>query len=58
MYSDKKSILQLVALLKAHGVRKMVLCPGSRNAAIVHTLANVEDFTRSEERRVGKECSS
>lgn len=45
MYSDKKSILQLVALLKAHGVRKMVLCPGSRNAVIVHTLANVEDFT-------------
>ena len=45
MYSDKKSILQLVALLKAHGVRKMVLCPGSRNAAIVHTLANIDDFT-------------
>ena len=35
MYSDKKNILQLVALLKAHGVRKIVLCPGSRNAAIV-----------------------
>ncbi len=33
MYSDKKNILQLVALLKAHGVRKIVLCPGSRNAA-------------------------
>ena len=31
MYSDKKNILQLVALLKAHGVRKIVLCPGSRN---------------------------
>ena len=45
MYSDKKNILQLVALLKAHGVRKIVLCPGSRNAAIVHTLANIEDFT-------------
>ena len=45
MYSDKKNILQLVALLKAHGIRKMVLCPGSRNAAIVHTLANIEDFT-------------
>ena len=28
MYSDKKNILQLVALLKAHGVRKIVLCPG------------------------------
>ena len=26
MYSDKKNILQLVALLKAHGVRKIVLC--------------------------------
>lgn len=45
MYSDKKSILQLAALLKAHGVRKIVLCPGSRNAAIVHTLANIEYFT-------------
>ena len=45
MYSDKKSILQLAALLKAHGVRKMVLCPGSRNAAIVHTFANIEEFT-------------
>lgn len=45
MYSDKKSILQLAALLKAHGVKKVVLCPGSRNAAIVHTLANIEDFT-------------
>lgn len=45
MYSEKKSILQLVALLKAHGVTKVVLCPGSRNAAIVHTLANLPEFT-------------
>lgn len=45
MYSDKKSILQLAALLKAHGVKKLVLCPGSRNAAIVHTLANMDGFT-------------
>ncbi|WP_297329781.1 2-succinyl-5-enolpyruvyl-6-hydroxy-3-cyclohexene-1-carboxylic-acid synthase [uncultured Bacteroides sp.] len=44
MYSNKKNILQLVALLKAHGVKKIVLCPGSRNAALVHTLVNVEDF--------------
>ena len=44
MYSDKKSILQLAALLKAHGVKKIVLCPGSRNAPIVHTLSNIEDF--------------
>ena len=45
MYSDKKNIQQLAALLKAHHVKKIVLCPGSRNAAIVHTLANMEDFT-------------
>lgn len=45
MYSEKKSILQLVALLKAHGVTKIVLCPGSRNAAIIHTLANLPEFT-------------
>ena len=32
MYSDKKNILQLVALLEAHGITKVVLCPGSRNA--------------------------
>lgn len=44
MYSDKKSILQLAALLRAHGVRKFVLCPGSRNAAIVQTLTAVEEF--------------
>lgn len=45
MYSDKRNILQLVALLRAHGVRKVVLCPGSRNAAIVHTLTHIEEFT-------------
>ena len=45
MYSDKKNILQLVALLRAHGVTKVVLCPGSRNAPIVHTLARHPDFT-------------
>lgn len=45
MYTDKKSILQLAALLKAHGIRKIVLCPGSRNIPIVQTLANIPDFT-------------
>ena len=37
MYTDKKNILQLVALLEAHGITKVVLCPGSRNTPIVHT---------------------
>ena len=45
MYTDKKNILQLVALLQAHGITKIVLCPGSRNIPIVHTLSNHPDFT-------------
>ena len=45
MFTDKKSILQLAALLRAHGVKKIVLCPGSRNIPIVQTLANIPDFT-------------
>lgn len=45
MYSDKKNILQLVALLQAHGVTQVVLCPGSRNAPIVHTLIGHPAFT-------------
>lgn len=45
MYSEKKSILQLVALLEAHGVKKIVLCPGSRNSPLVQSLANHAAFT-------------
>lgn len=45
MYSDKKNILQLVALLKAHGIRNVVLCPGSRNTPLIHTFANHQFFT-------------
>lgn len=45
MYSDKKNILQLVALLIEHGVSQVVVCPGSRNAPLVHTLASHPFFT-------------
>lgn len=45
MYSDKKNILQLVALLKEHDIRNVVLCPGSRNIPIVQTLAQHPFFT-------------
>ncbi|WP_321479925.1 2-succinyl-5-enolpyruvyl-6-hydroxy-3-cyclohexene-1-carboxylic-acid synthase [uncultured Bacteroides sp.] len=45
MYSDKKNVLQLVALLQAHHITKVVLCPGSRNSPIVHTLASNPAFT-------------
>ena len=56
MYSDKKNILQLVALLEAHGVKKVVLCPGSRNAPIVHTISthpSVECYAITDERTAG-----
>ncbi len=45
MYSDKKSVLQLVALLKAHDITHVVLSPGSRNAPLIHSLATDKDFT-------------
>jgi len=45
MYSEKKSVLQLVALLKAHDIMHLVLTPGSRNAPLIHSLATDKDFT-------------
>lgn len=44
MLSDKENILQLVALMKAHGIEDVVLCPGSRNAPIVHTISQLSEF--------------
>ena len=38
MLTNKNNILQLIALLHQHGVEDVVLCPGSRNAPIVHSL--------------------
>ena len=38
MYSDKKNILQLVALLIEHGVSNIVLCPGSRNTPLIQSI--------------------
>ena len=42
VFSDKKNILQLVALLKAHGVRNIVCCPGSRNTPLLMAFAREE----------------
>ncbi len=42
--STNISIQQLVALMKAYAIRHVVVCPGSRNAPIVHTIAN-SDFS-------------
>ena len=44
MYSDKENVNILTALLVAHGVRHAVVCPGSRNAPIVHNLNECPDI--------------
>ena len=46
----------LTSLLVAHGVRRAVVCPGSRNAAIVHNLnecPDIECFPVTDERSAG-----
>ena len=45
MYSDKDSVNILTALLVSHGIRHAVVCPGSRNAPIVHNLNECPDIT-------------
>ncbi len=38
MYSNKDNVNMLTALLVKHGIRHAVVCPGSRNAPLVHNL--------------------
>lgn len=45
MYSSKKNIQQLVALMLEHGVANVVLSPGSRNAPLIHTFTQHPGFT-------------
>ena len=44
MYSRQENVNILTALLVAHGVRHAVVCPGSRNAPIVHNLSECPDI--------------
>ena len=56
MYSTKESVLQVVALLVAHGVREAVLCPGSRNTPLVASLAaapEIRTYAVTDERSAG-----
>ena len=56
MYCNKENVNILTALLVAHGVRYAVVCPGSRNAAIVHNLNECPDiqcFPVTDERSAG-----
>lgn len=45
MFCNKENINILTSLLVAHGVKRVVVCPGSRNAAIVHNLNECADIT-------------
>ena len=55
-YSDKENINILCAVMLGHGVTHAVVCPGSRNAPIVHNLnecPQVECFPVTDERSAG-----
>lgn len=41
-FSDKNCICQLISLLIKYNIRHIVVCPGSRNAPIVHSLAETD----------------
>lgn len=45
VYSDKENVNVVTGLLVKHGVRHAVVCPGSRNAPIVHNLSECPDIT-------------
>ena len=45
MYSNKEQVNILTSLLVAYGVKHAVVCPGSRNAPIVHNLNECPDIT-------------
>ena len=44
MYTDKKNILQLAVLLSAHGVRHVVLCPGSRDIPLARIFSSLPEY--------------
>ena len=45
MYTDKRNVLQTVALLKEHNISKIVLCPDGSSSPIVGALADHPFFT-------------
>ena len=56
MYSHQENINILTALLVSYGIKHAVVCPGSRNAAIVHNLnecPNIACYPVTDERSAG-----
>ena len=39
-YSSEENVLELIALMKAHGVRKIVASPGTTNITFVGSIQN------------------
>lgn len=44
MFSGKKNVLQTVASLKAYGINRIVLSPGSRNSPLIQTFTSDSFF--------------
>ncbi len=44
MFSDRVNVNILVSLLVSHGIRRVVVCPGSRNSPIANDLAECADI--------------
>ncbi len=56
MYSNKENVNILTSLLVSHGVHHAVVCPGSRNAPIVHNLhecPSISVYAVTDERSAG-----
>ena len=45
MFSNIDNVNILTGVLASHGVRRVVVCPGSRNAPIVHNFNEMEGIT-------------
>ena len=45
MFSNIENVNILTRVLKSHGCRRIVVCPGSRNAPIVHNFNEMEGIT-------------
>lgn len=56
LYSHQRTIQQLVKLMTAHRVADAVLCPGSRNAPLIETIAaqaEIHSISVADERSAG-----
>ena len=55
MLSSKSNILQLTSLMLKKGISDVVVCPGSRNAPLIHTFASVgmQCYEITDERSAG-----